>query len=88
MVPGLFSSLSIDVCLCLKHEKDARILSPYVAHHDVDKGVLDEGEENKESARRHEHINCLPENGLQHTKKYDQTDHERHLEYIVIWVIK
>ena len=62
--------------------------SPNVAHHDVDKGVLDEGEENKESARRHEHINCLPENGLQHTKKYDQTDHERHLEYVVIWVIK
>ena len=41
--------------------------SPNVAHHDVDKGVLDEGEENKESARRHEHINCLPENRLHHT---------------------
>ena len=60
--------------------------SPNVTHHDVDEGVLDEGEENKESARRHEHINGLPENGLQHTinchKKHDKADHERHLDFL------
>ena len=32
---------------------------PDVAHHDIDKGVLDEREEDKKGARGHEHVNCL-----------------------------
>ena len=33
--------------------------SPDVTHHDVDKGVLDEREEDEEGAGGHEHVNCL-----------------------------
>ena len=35
------------------------ILSPNIPHHDVDKGVLYEGEEDKEGAGGHEHVDCL-----------------------------
>ena len=34
-------------------------LSPDVTHHDIDKGVLDEREEDEEGAGGHEHVNCL-----------------------------
>ena len=37
------------------------MISPYIAHHDVDKGVLYEGEEDEEGAGRHEHVNRLVE---------------------------
>ena len=35
------------------------ILSPNIPHHDVDKGVLYEGEEDKEGAGGHEHVDRL-----------------------------
>ena len=35
------------------------ILSPNIPHHDVDKGVFYEGEEDKEGAGGHEHVDCL-----------------------------
>ena len=35
------------------------IISPYIPHHDVDKGVLYEGEEDKEGAGGHEHVDGL-----------------------------
>ena len=38
------------------------IISPYIPHHDVDKGVLYEGEEDEEGAGGHEHVNRLFEN--------------------------
>ena len=40
------------------------IISPYVPHHDVDKGVLYEGEEDEEGARGHEHVNRLVGNKI------------------------
>ena len=32
---------------------------PDIPHHDVDKGVLYEGEEDKKCAGGHEHVDCL-----------------------------
>ena len=37
---------------------------PDVPHHDVDKGVLYEGEEDEEGARGHEHVNRLVGNKI------------------------
>ena len=37
---------------------------PDIPHHDVDKGVLYEGEEDKEGAGGHEHVNCLVGNKI------------------------
>ena len=36
--------------------------SPDVSHHDIDKGVLDQGEEDEKGARGHEHVNRLYNN--------------------------
>ena len=33
--------------------------SPDVTHHDIDKGVLYEREEDEKGAGGHEHVNCL-----------------------------
>ena len=40
------------------------IISPYIPHHDVDEGVLYEGEEDKEGAGGHEHVNRLVANKI------------------------
>ena len=37
------------------------VVSPNIAHHDIDKGILYEGEEDKKCAGGHEHVNCLKE---------------------------
>ena len=62
MVPGPLS-LSLSSSLSLsQNEGRARSLSPYVAHHDVDKGVLNQREEHEKGARGHEHVNRLYNN--------------------------
>ena len=51
-----------DVYICIKYTVNnivIIIISPNIAHHDIDKGVLYKGEEDEESARRHEHVNRL-----------------------------
>ena len=42
------------------------VISPNIAHHDIDKGILYEGEEDKKCARGHEHVNCLKEEKNEH----------------------
>ena len=58
------------------------IISPYIPHHDVDKGVLYEGEEDEEGARGHEHVNRLVGNKIIINNKTSLWGIKKHLNIL------
>ncbi len=49
---------------------------PDVAHHDIDKGVLDEAQEHEEGAGGHEHVYGLDTAGIQGQKQWKKKEQE------------